>query len=85
MMCIKQVEAWQHGDALFNSEREAVEAALKEYAGKLFREHSSDPFAGLVGMTEKLVPLLQRYEVLTAEARAPVYADEVARAVRRVA
>lgn len=63
-MCIQQVQAWQHGSALFNSEVEAVEAALKEYAQKLMREHSSDPFAGLVGMTDKLVPLLQRYDVL---------------------
>ena len=63
-MCIKQVQAWQHGDALFNSEREAVEAALRECAQKLMREHSSDPFVGLVGMTEKLVPLLQRYDAL---------------------
>jgi len=60
-MCIEQVNAWRHGDALFNTEREAVEAALREYAQRLMREHSSDPFVGLVGMTDKLVPLLQRY------------------------
>ncbi len=70
-MCIQQVQAWQHGSALFNSEVEAVEAALKEYAQKLMREHSSDPFTGLVGMTDKLVPLLQRYEALTAPDTAP--------------
>jgi len=63
-MCIEQVNAWRHGDALFNTEREAVEAALKEYAQRLMREHSSDPFVGLVGMTDKLVPLLQRYDEL---------------------
>ena len=63
-MCIEQVNAWRHGDALFNTEREAVEAALREYAQRLMREHSSDPFVGLVGMTDKLVPLLQRYAEL---------------------
>ena len=63
-MCIEQVNAWRHGDALFNTEREAVEAALREYAQRLMREHSSDPFVGLVGMTDKLVPLLQRYDEL---------------------
>ena len=65
-MCIEQVNAWRHGDALFNTEREAVEAALREYAQRLMREHSSDPFVGLVGMTDKLVPLLQRYDELNA-------------------
>jgi hypothetical protein len=66
-MCIKQVQAWQHGEALFNTELEAVEAALQEYAQKLFRDHSSNPMAGLVDMTDKLVPLLQRYKALCPE------------------
>ena len=76
-MCIEQVNAWRHGDALFNTEREAVEAALREYAQRLMREHSSDPFVGLVGMTDKLVPLLQRYAELNDAVPSPVTATGV--------
>ena len=80
-MCIEQVNAWRHGDALFNTEREAVEAALREYAQRLMREHSSDPFVGLVGMTDKLVPLLQRYDELNVSEKLRIaamtpYTDE---------
>jgi len=73
-MCIEQVQAWIHGNAVFKTEREAVEAALKEYADRLMREHSSDLLAGLVAMTGKLVPLLQRYEALCE----PVILDQAA-------
>lgn len=77
-MCIKKVDAWEHGGSLFPTEKEAVDAALKDMGQTLMKEHSSDLSAGLLVVADKLIPLLKRHaelrrdeEMAREEASAP--------------
>lgn len=70
-MCITKVASYEFGGKLYPTELEAVRAALTEIGTKIVKEHASAPHAGLIDKRADLIPLLTRYDELTAPTDAP--------------
>lgn len=63
-MCIQRVTAWAFAGRNYDTELEAVKAAIDEIGKRLVRDHSSNPGQGLVARDD-LPDLLIRYHELT--------------------
>lgn len=64
-MCIEQKTAWAYAGHNYDTELQAVTAAIHAIGKKLVKDHANDPGQGLIA-NEKLPMLLLRYRELTA-------------------
>lgn len=71
-MCITQVTSFRVGDKLYDTEIDAVEAALKNIAAKLLREHPDNLYAGLLKHGEEIGVLIDKKRLLSRTAPATV-------------
>lgn len=69
-MCVTRVTAWAFAGRNYNSEIEAVRAAIDEIGKKIVRDHASHPGKGLVEHDD-LPKLLLRYRELAVTTEAP--------------
>lgn len=64
-MCIKQKTAWAFAGHNYDTELEAVKAAIDSMGKKLIKDHANNPGQGLIE-NDELPGLLLRYRELTA-------------------
>lgn len=57
-MCIKKTESWAYDGKLYQSEAEAVNAALKTIGSKIISQFSAHPHEGLLAFRDELLELL---------------------------
>lgn len=70
-MCIKKVEAYEHAGQLFATERQALDAALKDIGKKLVADHHANPAEGLIQQREAILRVLGRISELEDEVALP--------------
>lgn len=68
-MCIEEVKAWAYAGKHYNTERDALWAAIDEIAREIVKQYATNPGRGLVESAE-LPGLLIRYHELVAESKA---------------
>lgn len=61
-MCIEKTESFRFAGKLYETEKDAIEAALSEIGSKIVKEHHANPAKGLLTHADDLVPLLTRLE-----------------------
>lgn len=67
-MCITKVESFGYGGKLYDTELEAVRAALTEIGARLLKDHHSNMIVGLTEMGKDIGQLAERHSELTIEA-----------------
>lgn len=65
-MCIKKVEAYEHAGQLFATERQALDAALKDIGKKLVADFHANPAEGLIQQREAILRVLGRIAEIEA-------------------
>lgn len=70
-MCIKQVEAWEHAGQLFATERQALDAALKDIGKKIVADYHASPAEGMMKHSEAILRVLGRIAEMEAEVALP--------------
>lgn len=65
-MCIKKVEAYEHAGQLFATERQALDAALKDIGKKIMADHHAAPDVGMVKHSEAILRVLGRIAEMEA-------------------
>jgi hypothetical protein len=80
-MCIKQVEAWEHGGKLFSTERQALDAALSDIGARIVKEHHASPATGLLANKDAILRVLGRIDELGVNVGMPIAAEPAARFV----
>lgn len=82
-MCIKKVEAYEHAGQLFATERQALDAALKDIGKKIVADHHASPAEGMMKHREAILRVLGRIDEIEAAmpeaAPAAVIVDEAVR------
>lgn len=66
-MCIEKVLSYQFAGKLYPNEIDAVKAALGEIATRIIRDHSTNPFEGLLKHGADVSHLRMRYIDLACE------------------
>lgn len=66
-MCIKKVEAYEHAGQLFATERQALDAALKDIGKKIVADHHASPAEGMMKHREAILRVLGRIDEIEAE------------------
>lgn len=86
-MCVKKIEAFEHAGQLFHTERQALDAALKDIGKKVMTDHHANPAEGMLQQRDAILRVLGRIAEIerevalpTAEPAARFVDDEVARA-----
>jgi hypothetical protein len=79
-MCIRKVEAFEHAGQLFATERQALDAALKDIGKKLVADHHANPAEGMLQQRDAILRVLGRIDEIEAEVALPV-AEPAARFV----
>lgn len=74
-MCIKRVTAWAFAGRNYDTEIEAVTAAIDTIGKRVVKDHSNDPGKGLLGNPD-LPVLLLRHAELKAEESSPAKTAE---------
>jgi hypothetical protein len=59
-MCIEKVQAWSHAGKLFPTEEDALNAALKDLAASIQKDHSHELHVGLLKNSDALLRVLSR-------------------------
>lgn len=67
-MCITKVESFGYAGKLYDTEIEAVRAALTEIGARLLKDHHSNMIVGLTEMGKDIGQLAERHSELTIEA-----------------
>jgi len=65
-MTIEKVESWGFAGKLYLTEEKAVDAAIREIAARLMKDHAGSLAVGLIDKADQLIPLLQRHGELAA-------------------
>lgn len=65
-MCIKQTTTWAYGGTNYDSELEAVKAALTDLGSRFVKEFHSKPLEGMLVLGADISALRTRYIDLTA-------------------
>ena len=71
-MCIRKVEAFEHAGQLFATERQALDAALKDIGKKLVADHHANPAEGMLHHRDAILRVLGRIAEIEAEVALPV-------------
>lgn len=84
-MCIRKVEAFEHAGQLFATERQALDAALKDIGKKLVADHHANPAEGMLQQRDAILRVLGRIDEIEAalpkvEPAARIVDDAVAEA-----
>lgn len=84
-MCVTQVQAYEHAGQLFHTERQALDAALKDIGKKLVADFHANPAEGMLQQRDAILRVLGRIAEIEAEVSLPVASasfvdDAVARA-----
>lgn len=84
-MCVKKIEAFEHAGQLFHTERQALDAALKDIGKKLVADFHANPAEGMIQQREAILRVLGRIAEIedSTPSAAPVAVivdDAVARA-----
>lgn len=84
-MCVTKVEAFEHAGQLFHTERQALDAALKDIGKKLVADFHANPAEGMIQQREAILRVLGRIAEIedampTAAPVAVIVDDAVARA-----
>lgn len=70
-MCIVKKESWAYGGKNYDTEKEAVKAALTDLGTRMVKEFHSQPFDGMMRLGADITPLRDRYlSILDAEVQA---------------
>lgn len=84
-MCITKVESYRYGDKHYNTELEAIDAALESVGCRIVKDHAHNPIKGILEHADKLTPLLIRREALVRTGvAAEVASDESQRGPKGV-
>lgn len=70
-MCVTKVEAYEHAGQLFATERQALDAALKDIGKKIMADHHAAPDVGMVKHSEAILRVLGRISELEDEVALP--------------
>ena len=70
-MCVTKVEAYEHAGQLFATERQALDAALKDIGKKLVADFHANPAEGLIQQREAILRVLGRIAEIEREAALP--------------
>ncbi|SKB26871.1 hypothetical protein [Sphingopyxis flava] len=66
-MCVNQVTAFEHGGQLFHTERQALDAALKDIGKKLVADFHANPAEGMLQQRDAILRVLGRISEIEAE------------------
>lgn len=80
-MCIKKVEAFEHAGQLFATERQALDAALKDIGKKIIADHHASPAEGMMKHREAILRVLGRIDEMEAEVALPLAVEPATRFV----
>lgn len=70
-MCVERVTAWAFAGRNYNTEIEAVRAAIDEIGKRVVKDHATNPGKGLIQHTDLPTLLLRHAELVDAEEKAP--------------
>lgn len=84
-MCIRKVEAYEHAGQLFPTERQALDAALKDIGKRIVTENHANPAEGMLQQRDAILRVLGRIAEIEAasprvEPAARIVDDAVAEA-----
>lgn len=65
-MCIKKVEAYEHAGQLFATERQALDAALKDIGKRVMTDHHANPAEGMLQQRDAILRVLGRIAEIEA-------------------
>lgn len=71
-MCIRKVEAYEHAGQLFPTERQALDAALKDIGKRIVTENHANPAEGMLQQRDAILRVLGRIAEIEAEVALPV-------------
>lgn len=66
-MCVKKIEAFEHAGQLFHTERQALDAALKDIGKKVMTDHHANPAEGMLMHRAAILRVLGRIGEIEAE------------------
>lgn len=65
-MCVTKIEAFEHAGQLFHTERQALDAALKDIGKKVMTDHHANPAEGMLQHRDAILRVLGRISELEA-------------------